>query len=94
MLDRAPETFEIAGKQTVDYIELRNRLDVDAILDPTGNRQQIPLAPKKIDEHDAEPEIWQRDADQSHARSRVVKQSVPLDRRIDTNRDRNQNSDQ
>src|SRR5215510_11300586 len=64
MLKRTPESGKIPGNQTIQQIKSGDRLDLNAIFNPAGNRQQIPLAAEKIDQHDAEPKVGQRDADE------------------------------
>ena len=74
MLQGAPESGKISGHQTIDQIEPGNRLDLDAILDAPGDRQQIKLAAEKINQHDAEPKIRQRNADQRDAHAGMIEQ--------------------
>ena len=68
-----------------------DRFDLDAIFDPAGHREQIPLPAEKIDQHNTQPKVRQRDADQRHPCPGMVNQSVPFNCRINADRDGNQN---
>ena len=72
MFEGVPEGGEIPPDQAVDQIETGYGLDIDSIVESAGYGKEVQLASQKIYQHDSQPEVRERNADQSNAHPCMV----------------------